>query len=60
MPTELKRITFTVPPDLEELLDDARKMFYDRTQSEMIRALIVAGLATFKAEEENRKNDRMA
>lgn len=52
MATELKRMTFAVTPDMEELMDEAKKMFYDRTQSEMIRTLVVAGLAAFKAEKE--------
>ena len=52
MATQLKRMTFTVTPDMEELLDEAKKMFYDRTQSEMIRTLLVAGLEALKAEKE--------
>lgn len=46
MAAELKRITFTVTPDMEPLLDRAKKIFYDRTQSEMIRILISTGLDT--------------
>ena len=46
MATELKRMTFAVTPDIEELMDEAKRMFYDSTQSEMIRALIVAGLTS--------------
>ena len=52
MATELKRMTFAVTPDMEELMDEAKKIFYDRTQSEMIRTLLVAGLAACKAEKE--------
>lgn len=57
MATELKRMTFVVTPDMEALMDEAKRMFYDRTQSEMIRALIVAGLAALKAEKEAGKHD---
>lgn len=60
MATELKRMTFAVTPDMEELMDEAKRMFYDSTQSEMIRALIVAGLAALKTEKEASKNDRSA
>lgn len=48
MATELKRMTFAVTPDMEELMNEAKKMFYGRTQSEMIRALITAGLTALK------------
>ena len=58
MATELKRMTFAVTPDMEELMDEAKKMFYDSTQSEMIRALIVAGLTALKTERGASKNDR--
>ena len=60
MATELKRMTFAVTPDMEELMDEAKRMFYDSTQSEMIRVLIVAGLTALKAEKEASKNDRSA
>ena len=60
MATELKRMTFAVTPDMEELMDEAKRMFYDSTQSEMIRSLIVAGLKALKAEKEESKNDRSA
>ena len=58
MATSLKRMTFAVTPDMEELMDEAKRMFYDCTQSEMIRALIVAGLATLKTEKEASKIER--
>ena len=48
MATELKRMTFAVTPDMEELMDEAKQMFYDSTQSEMIRTLVVAGLTALK------------
>lgn len=46
MATDFKRITFTVTPDMVPLMDKAKQIFYDRTQSDMIRTLIVAGLET--------------
>lgn len=57
MATELKRMTFAVTPDIEELMDEAKRMFYDSTQSEMIRALIVAGLTTLKTEKKASENE---
>lgn len=50
MATELKRLTITIPEDLEPMLDKVKQEhFYNDSQSEMIRQLIVAGL---KAREE--------
>lgn len=49
MATELKRMTFVVTPNMEELMDAAKKIFYDRTLSEMIRTLITAGLTALKS-----------
>lgn len=62
MATELKRVTFAVTSEMENLMDEAKRMFYDRTQSEMIRTLITAGLASLKAEKEtdNPQSDRSA
>ena len=56
MATELKRLTFAVTPEIEELLDEAKKMFYDSTKSEMIRTLVVAGLDSIRAKEEAKDN----
>ena len=52
MATELKRITFAVTPDMKKQMDEAKKIFYNTTQSEMIRTLVTAGLAALKAEKE--------
>ena len=57
MATKLKRLTFAVPPDMEELMDEAKQMFYDSTQSEMIRTLIVLGLSTKK--EEGKRSEKI-
>lgn len=48
MPTKLKRITFAVTPDIENILDEAKKFFYNHSQSEMLRILILEGLASLK------------
>ena len=50
MSNKLKRMTFTVTPDVEELMDEAKEMFCDRTRSDMIRTLVVAGLTAQKEE----------
>lgn len=52
MGTELKRITFTLTSDMEFRMNKAKKIFYDSTQSEMIRTLIIAGLDALDAEKE--------
>lgn len=52
MATALTRLTFVVTKEMEPLLVNAKKnWFYDRTQSDMIRELVLAGLAALKAEE---------
>lgn len=51
MATELKRMTFVVTPEVEELLNSVKKeMFYNRTKSDMIRELVSAGVRAIKAE----------
>lgn len=52
MPTTHKRMTFTVTPDMVPVMNKAKMKFYDRTQSEMIRLLIQAGLNALNAENE--------
>lgn len=45
MATEMKRLTFAVTKEMEPLLDRAKKdLFYNRTHSDMIRELVMAGL----------------
>lgn len=44
MATELRRMTFAVTPEMEPIMDRAKQLFYDHTQSDMIRTLIIAGL----------------
>ncbi|QHQ59446.1 hypothetical protein Ana3638_00405 [Anaerocolumna sedimenticola] len=57
MATELKRMTFVVTPEMEPLLDGFKKdFFYNRTQSDMIRTLVEAGLEAL-ATEKKEKNE---
>lgn len=62
MATELKRMTFVVTPDMEPLLERMKKeLFYNCSQSEMIRTLVEAGLSALKAEGEgSAENDKSA
>lgn len=46
-----KRLTFTIPPNMELLLMEAKRHFYDCTRSEMIRTLIWAGLESLSDKE---------
>lgn len=59
MSTDLKRMTFSVTPEIEALLKSFKKeMFYDRSQSDMIRTLVSAGmraLETGKTAKEDEK-----
>lgn len=50
MANKPKRVTYTATPDIELLMDKAKRIFYDYNQSEMIRILITAGLDTMKNE----------
>lgn len=53
MATELKRLTFVVTPDMEVPLNSMKKeMFYDRTQSDMIRELLSAGMRALETKKE--------
>ena len=52
MPLEQKRLTFVVTPELEPVIDKAKKIFYNYTQSDMIRTLIIAGLDSLDNDEE--------
>ncbi len=55
MPSKLKRLTFVVTPEMEPLLDEIKKeMFYNCSQSEMIRTLVEEGWNAIK--NENQRN----
>lgn len=49
MASKLKRLTFVVTPEMELLLDGIKKdMFYNCSQSEMIRTLVEEGWNAIK------------
>ncbi|MCI8947400.1 MAG: hypothetical protein HFI91_10150 [Lachnospiraceae bacterium] len=55
MASKLKRMTFVLTPEMEPLLDGIKKeMFYNCSRSEMIRALVDAGLNAIQ--NENQRN----
>ena len=50
MATTMKRLTFVVTPEMEVLLTMfKKKMFFDRTQSDMIRELVSAGMRALES-----------
>lgn len=51
MAIEQKRLTFVSTSETEELLDEAKRIFYNHTRSEMIRILITTGLKAAKDNE---------
>lgn len=52
MATNLKRFTISITPKMEADLDAAKqRRYYRNTQNDMIRDLIIRGLAALKAEE---------
>ena len=51
MSGQSKRLTFVVTPEIEAQMRSMKKeMYFDRTQSEMIRELVAAGVRACKAE----------
>lgn len=55
MSTDLKRITFSVTPEIEASLKSFKKeMFYDRSQSDMLRTLVSAGMRALEADKQQR------
>jgi len=51
-------MTFAITPDMEPIMDRAKRMFYDRTQSDMIRTLVVAGLNSLDMENEESEQQK--
>lgn len=52
MATDLRRFTVSITPMMETSLDEAKKeVYYKDTQSDMIRDLIIRGLATLRQEQ---------
>lgn len=53
MATNLKRFTVTIPQSMEVELDAMkRQQYYSKTQSELIRDLLMRGLEVIKKEQE--------
>jgi hypothetical protein len=51
MATELGRMTFAVTPEIAARLDNLKKyIFYNRSQSEMLRTLIMAGISAIQTD----------
>lgn len=51
MPTEIKRISFVVTPEIEASLDHMKQeFFYNRPHSHMIRELLSAGVRAVNGE----------
>jgi hypothetical protein len=59
MSTDLKRVTFSVTPEIEASLKSFKKeIFYDRSQSEMLRTHVSSGMRaikTYKGAKEDKK-----
>lgn len=54
-------MTFSVTPEIEILLKSFKKeMFYDRSQSDMIRTLVLAGMKALDAEKTAEQDDKYA
>lgn len=54
-----KRLTFVVTPEIEaQMKDMKREVYFDRTQSEMIRELVAAGVRSCKADGKQTAGER--
>ena len=59
MSTDLKRMTFSVTPEIEASLKSFKKeMFYDRSQSDMIRTLVSAGMRELETEKTAKEDEK--
>ena len=59
MSTDLKRMTFSVTPEIEASLKSFKKeMFYDRSQSDMIRTLVLAGMRALETEKTAKEDEK--
>lgn len=59
MSTDLKRMTFSVTPEIEASLKSFKKeMFYDRSQSDMIRTLVSAGMRALETERTAKEDEK--
>lgn len=54
-----KRLTLVVTPEIEaQMKDMKREMYFDRTQSDMIRELVAAGVRSCRIERESGRAER--
>ena len=59
MSTDLKSMTFSVTPEIEASLKSFKKeMFYDRSQSDMIRTLVSAGMRALETEKTAKEDEK--
>ena len=59
MSGQSKRLTFVVTPEIEAQMRSMKKeMYFDRTQSDMIRDLVAAGVRFSKAGRETGSTER--
>lgn len=59
MSGQSKRLTFVVTPEIEAQMKSMKKeMYFDRTQSDMIRDLVAAGVRSCKAGRETGSTER--
>ena len=59
MSTDLKRMTFSVTPEIEASLKSFKKeMFYDRSQSDMIRTLVSAGMRALETKKTAKEDEK--
>lgn len=59
MSGQSKRLTFVVTPEIEQQMKDMkREVYFDRTQSEMIRDLVAAGVRSCKADNQRTAAER--
>jgi len=59
MATDLKRMTFSVTPEIEVPLKKLKKeIFYDRSQSDMIRTLLSLGIRALETDKKKAKDEK--
>ena len=59
MSGQSKRLTFVVTPEIEAQMKSMKKeIYFDRTQSDMIRELVAAGVRSSKAGRETGSAER--
>lgn len=59
MSGQSKRLTFVVTPEIEAQMKSMKKeIYFNRTQSDMIRELVAAGVRSCKAERRDGSTER--